>query len=146
MRPDKFLMRRLSGCFSAVVLSLAFVQPASGASGAWVADSASLTMTQKHWFYYSEPLMAPDDSGNRMITSVGWRFEASPHPALQAELCSTSRTRCINLGKERGQTRAFRGLPASEVMQLRFSMPGKGRLRKDVNIKNIQVIVNYHER
>lgn len=146
MLTKAFLACRFARCFSVAALSLTLADNAAAASGAWVAKSASLSMTQKDWFYYSEPLKAAADPGDRVITSVGWRFQATPHPALQAELCSTSRIRCINLGKERGQTRAFQGLPASDVMQLRFSMPGNGRTKTEVDITGMQVIVNYRKR
>nr|WP_286009940.1 flagellar protein FlhE [Larsenimonas salina] len=121
----------------------------SAGSGAWVAQSRGLNVTQSQWHFFSEALASGPSSvpGDATVTSVHWRYHARPSTtALKVELCSASRVRCERLKQEAGKTKAFEGERAAQAFQLRFSMPGNGRLRRDVHIDDIQVIVNYRRR
>ncbi|HAU8266127.1 TPA: flagellar protein FlhE [Kluyvera intermedia] len=130
-------MRKLAGLLLALPL---FVHAAG--SGAWQASNIGVILSNRGQAMSSR-ILAPSQPVNGLMTVVSWRYELNgPTPAgLNTRLCS--QTRCVQLDAQSGTTVAFADVPAIEPLRFIWEVPGGGRLIPALNVRSIQVIVNY---
>ncbi|MCL5498047.1 flagellar protein FlhE [Escherichia coli] len=130
-------MRKLAGLLLALPL---FVHAAG--NGAWQASNIGGILSNRGQAMSSR-VLAPSQPVNGLMTVVSWRYELNgPTPAgLNTRLCS--QTRCVQLDAQSGTTVAFADVPAIEPLRFIWEVPGGGRLIPALNVRSIQVIVNY---
>lgn len=130
-------MRKLAGLLLALPL---FAQAAGNA--AWQASNIGVILSHRGQAMSSR-VLAPPQPVNGLMTVVAWRYELNgPTPAgLNTRLCT--QTRCVQLDAQSGTTTGFADVPAIEPLRFIWEVPGGGRLIPALNVRSIQVIVNY---
>lgn len=110
--------------------------------GAWQASNIGITLNHRGVAASSRPL-SPSQPVQGATTLVAWRYELNgPIPAgLRTRLCSLSR--CTELDALSGTTMAFNQVSAAEPFRFIWEIPGGGRLIPALQVKSIQIIVNY---
>lgn len=130
-------MRKLAG----LLLTLPLFAQATG-NAAWQASNIGVILSNRGQAMSSR-VLAPPQPVNGLMTVVSWRYELNgPTPAgLNTRLCS--QTRCVQLDGQSGTTTGFANVPAIEPLRFIWEVPGGGRLIPALNVRSIQVMVNY---
>lgn len=128
---------RLAG----LLLALAPAPQVVAAAGSWVADTAGVRVAVPGRYYEAEviaPRSAAGASG-AVAARVGWEFAVPPERVVDAWLCH--RRRCLPLSRQRGDSAALRGVPATGPFRFRFALPGGER--RAVEVRGLRLRVDF---
>lgn len=118
----------------------------SAAQGGWNASKSGVSLTYRGQLFNSSPLAptpAQSVKTDKVITVVYWRYivDGLHDPGLRVKLCTVQR--CAEIEGGSGETHAFRGLSATSEFRFTYFLEGKGRVYRPINIRQVEIAVNY---
>jgi flagellar protein FlhE len=121
------------------MLSVIVSGVSAAAPGSWVATAPPLRVSMAERESLSAPLLPPASLTSGEIHSVIWRFDAPAGADLSGRLCQAAT--CVAVGRMRGRSQAFAGLPATLPLRFHFSLASDKQ--RAVVVQGIQLIVNF---
>lgn len=119
---------------------------ATAAPGNWNATKPGVALTYRGQVF-SSPAFSPSPgqgvSESNLITVIYWRYaiDGPFDPGMRVKLCNPQR--CTDIDGGSGQTQAFSGLPATSPFTFVYSLDGRGRVDRPINVREIAIAVNY---